>query len=340
MVDGRYQFGTYDGPIATVNPLDVAGPATSLRKPGPPVAAHRRAQGVGGVVQLGDDDWFVLGAVYDAKAVGLLQVLVVDKRNDSIRRWERKVPPPVVHVARGLSGTRSHGHTGGFTMSIGNELARGSLRVDASHPGHGELPPLELHGTGTCGPDQAGHLVVVHPFGDDRALYSHKVMMPFAGTLHVGADQVGLAADRGFLILDDHHGDYPRPRCATTGSPPCATARAAASRASTSPPTRSTTPTGTTRTRCGSAPRCTGCRRSPSTGPRVRGACGTPTTATARSTSGSPQPCGAPCTWDPAVRSPSTYAPYGWMEGTIEAQGARLGVDGMFGVGEQKLVRL
>ena len=25
MIDGRYQFGTYDGPIPTINPLDVAG---------------------------------------------------------------------------------------------------------------------------------------------------------------------------------------------------------------------------------------------------------------------------------------------------------------------------
>ena len=53
--------------------------------------------------------------------------------------------------------------------------------------------------------------MIVHPFGGDRALYSHKVMLPFAGTLEIGAEQVGLAEDRGFAIIDDHHGDYPRP---------------------------------------------------------------------------------------------------------------------------------
>ena len=34
------------------------------------------------------------------------------------------------------------------------------------------------------------------------------------------------------------------------------------------------------------------------------------------------------------------YAPYGWFEGTIEAEGASLALDGFFGVGEQKLIRI
>ena len=34
------------------------------------------------------------------------------------------------------------------------------------------------------------------------------------------------------------------------------------------------------------------------------------------------------------------YAPYGWFEGSIEAEDARLDVDGFFGVGEQKLIRV
>ena len=34
------------------------------------------------------------------------------------------------------------------------------------------------------------------------------------------------------------------------------------------------------------------------------------------------------------------YGPYGWFEGTIEAEHARLDVDGLFGVGEQKRIRV
>jgi len=34
------------------------------------------------------------------------------------------------------------------------------------------------------------------------------------------------------------------------------------------------------------------------------------------------------------------YAPYGWMEGTIEAEGARLDVADFFGMGEQKRITI
>ncbi|WP_283255318.1 DUF2804 family protein [Gordonia sp. PP30] len=34
------------------------------------------------------------------------------------------------------------------------------------------------------------------------------------------------------------------------------------------------------------------------------------------------------------------YAPYGWYEGAIHADGATMNIDGMFGVGEQKRITL
>lgn len=329
--DGVYELGTYDGPIPLVNPTD-AGPETGL-------ARARRSMGLKEweAFQLADDDWFVLGAVYNAKAVGLLQVLAVNKHEATITRWERKVPSPTLTVARGLSGTRSYGRTGGFSVSLTNDLADGRLLVDATHPGDRRRPALELHGTGRCGADDAGHLVIVHPFGETTALYSHKTMMPFDGTLRIGCDQVGLAADRGVLILDDHHGDYPRPMQYDW---------------------------------------LTGVRRSPTgvvegfnlTRNQVRD----PDTFNENALWVGNQahrlpaividrPDGPHGRWHahdvdgavdvrftPTVRSEmhvgprhllaEYYAPYGWFEGRIEAEGASLDVDGFFGVGEQKRI--
>ncbi len=213
VADGAYVFGTYDGPIATINPLDVVtagGVGGRLRR-----SARNLRLKEWEAFQLGDDEWFVLGAVYDTKSIALLQVLGVHKASGRIHRWESKVPTTSLSVARGLDGTRSHGRRGDFSISLGNEMGSGRLTVDASHPGcrcgSKELPPLELHGVGDCAPGRAGHLVICHPFSDDRALYSHKVMMPFAGSMRIGLDVVELAAERSFMILDDHHGDYPSP---------------------------------------------------------------------------------------------------------------------------------
>jgi hypothetical protein len=36
-------------------------------------------------------------------------------------------------------------------------------------------------------------------------------MMPFAGTMRLGGDVTALSPQRSFMILDDHHGDYPSP---------------------------------------------------------------------------------------------------------------------------------
>lgn len=221
VVGGEYRFGTYDGPIERINPLDVV---TTPGVRGRLERAGRNARlKEWEAFQLGDDDWFVLGAVYDTKSISLLQVLVVDKHAATIRRYEQKVPSPMVHVARGLHGTESYGHVGRFSVQLTNLMRDGIIAVDASHPGDGalgplgQLEPLELHGVAACGPDEAGHLVIVHPFDDgtsgsaQRALYSHKTMMPFAGSMRLGGDVTAFSPQRSFMILDDHHGDYPSP---------------------------------------------------------------------------------------------------------------------------------
>lgn len=339
MVDGRYMFGTYDGAIARINPLDVVT-ATGVR--------GRLERAVRNVrlkeweaFQLGDDSLFVLGAVYDTKTISLLQVLVVDKHAATIRRWEQRVPTPMVHVARGLLGTRTHGRAGRFSMQLTNEIDSGRVTVDASHPGRGDLPPLELHGTGRCGPGEAGHLVICHPFADDRALYSHKTMMPFAGTLLTGAESTVFDPDRSFMILDDHHGDYPWPM-------------------------RYDWVTGVRR---GDGGRVEGfnltdnqvrnpqrynenavwlgdqVHRLPAV--HVERPDGPWGTWIVHDADGSGQ---VDVRFTPTVRSEvhvgprrslaEYYAPYGWYEGRIHTDQVDLSVDGMFGVGEQKLIRV
>jgi hypothetical protein len=339
LVDGgAYAFGTYDGPIANIDPLAVAGSSRVTR--------FRRNLGLKEweAFQLGDDDVFVLGAVYDAKVLGLLQVLVVDKSHATIERFETKVPSARLSVARGLSGTTSHGHAGGFTITLGNDLADGRLTVDASHPGRRGGPGLELHGTGRCGPGEAGHLVIIHPFdappgvgGGERALYSHKAMMPFDGTLRIGGDDRGLASDRGFLILDDHHGDYPRPMRYDWLTGVRRNAEGVVEGFNlTRNQIRDPEVNNENAIWIGDAvhrlPAITIDRPSGPMGPwhahDRSGAVDVRFTPTVEST----------MHVGPRHALAEYYAPYGWFEGTIEVPDARLDVDGFFGVGEQKRI--
>ena len=53
-----------------------------------------------GAFQLGDDDWFILGAVYNAKTVGLLQVLAVLGISDDHSLGEQATSDVVEHRSR------------------------------------------------------------------------------------------------------------------------------------------------------------------------------------------------------------------------------------------------
>lgn len=339
VLDGRYRFGTYDGPIARINPLDVVT-ATGARGRLQRAARNARLK-EWEAFQLGDESTFVLGAVYDTKSIALLQVLVVDKHAATIRRWEQRGATSMVHVARGLDGTRSHGQHGGFSVQLTNEMAAGLVAVDASHPGGGALPPLELHGAGRCGPGEAGHLVICHPFADDRALYSHKTMMPFAGTLRAGAEFTVFDPDRSFMILDDHHGDYPRPMRYDWLT---AVRRSAGGRVEgfnlTANQVRDPQ-------RYNENAVWLGERVHLLPAVRVDRPDGPWGTWLVRDADGSGK---VDVRFTPTVRSQmhvgprrslaEYYAPYGWYEGRIHTDDVNLSVDGMFGVGEQKFIRV
>ncbi len=343
VIDGEYRFGTYDGPIGEINPLDVAdgsGAGGQLRR----TARNLRLK-EWEAFQLGDDDWFVLGAVYDTKSIALLQVLGVHKETGTIHRWETKVPSSSLSVARGLSGTRSHGRRGDFSISIGNEMGAGRLTIDASHPGRRSfdpLPALELHGVGDCAAGRAGHLVICHPFPsdrDDRALYSHKAMMPFAGTMRIGPEVVELSADRAFMILDDHHGDYPRPMQYdwVTGVRRAEDGRVEGFNL-TDNQIRDPQVYNENAVWLGDAVH----RLPPVHVERPKGPMGT---WFVRDESGA-----VDVRFEPTVRSEmhvgprralaEYHAPYGWFEGRIHTEQVDLRVDGIFGVGEQKLIRV
>ena len=201
--DGRLAFGSYSAPVQSVNLLDRwSGPARRL---------HALRLKEWQAFQLSNDEHFVLGAVYDTKSLGLLQVVVVEKSTGRVRRFEHKVPTWALSVAQGLSGTRSSGRWHGLVVTVTNDVGSGSVEVVATAAARGSRPALDLTVTGDCTPGRAGTIVICHPFPDDTPLYSTKVAMPAQGTLTVGRRTETFRADRSVLVLDDHKGHYPYP---------------------------------------------------------------------------------------------------------------------------------
>ena len=81
-------MGTDDGPIPDVNPTRQVGRGRPDRT--------ARALGLKEweASQLGDEDWFVFGAVDDVEVLGLVQVLAVQAAGTITRQATRRATPP------------------------------------------------------------------------------------------------------------------------------------------------------------------------------------------------------------------------------------------------------
>lgn len=206
MSGGSFSWGTFDGAPGRLNLLDHWASPLARRW-------HATRLKEWQAFELFGETHFVLGAVYDAKLLGLVQIVVVDVATNTARRWERQVPSRRLSVAQGLRGTRSTGSGGPLQVAFDNDIDHGRLTITATSSADGESPPLELRVDGSCSAEtgDGAHLMICHPFPHDMPLYSHKCVMALDATLRMGDDEVRFERDRSVLILDDHKGHYPSP---------------------------------------------------------------------------------------------------------------------------------
>lgn len=163
--------------------------------------------------QLFGESHLVLGAIYDAKLLGLVQIVVVDTTTNTATRWERRVRSARLSVAQGLRGTRSSGRGGPLRIAIANDVADGRLAVTAMSSAYHGSPSIDLRIDGFCSAESGdgANLVICHPFPGDMPLYSHKCVMEVEATLRIGDDDIRFERGGSTLVLDDHKGHYPSP---------------------------------------------------------------------------------------------------------------------------------
>jgi hypothetical protein len=335
VTDGAFSWGTFDGPVENVN-LSDRWPRGLVRQ------WHRLRTKEWQAFQLMNDTHFVLGAIYDAKYLGLLQLVVVDIAAGSSQRWEHQVPPFRLNIARGLSGTSSEGTAGSLSMTIRNDVSNGRIAVRAHSAADGEVPAMKLDGVGSCaaaGGDGA-HLVICHPFPDKTPLYSHKCVMAVEATLRIGDKEIRFARDTSLLILDDHKGHYPSPMRYdwVTGGRHDENGRRIAFNLTDNQIQDPDTFNENALFLDGDVQRLSAVR--------FERPAGVHKPWTVRDNEGRVE-----VTFTPAVRNEQHvgprsaladyYGPFGWCSGWIEADsGERVSVDGCYGMGEQKLIRI
>lgn len=149
-------------------------------------------------------------AVVDAGYLRTSWCHVVNRADGSHFEHRRMGPRLDLRVARGLWDGRTHALGRGYRAEIHNRLAAGEHRIQLAIAARRGRPAVE--GALRCLHDLQGvqPLVAVLPVGEGRAMYTHKVPLPVEGTVRVGGRRFEARPEDSFVLLDVHKAHYPR----------------------------------------------------------------------------------------------------------------------------------
>jgi hypothetical protein len=201
-IAGRCTMGTFNGPIRTINLLELERPLGRRMPSGFNAFRLKEWQ----AFQLSNDDWFICLSVYNTKSVGIAIVMAYRKSEQRMYRYEHKVPYWQLQVPSGLHDSHCFYHSKNFSIDIHNHLDKDFFEVEVSAVSFKNRPDFNarwkiFHTTEPC--------VIVQPFAENRPLYSHKALMPVAGEVSFASHRSHFAINNSCAIVDDHKGFYP-----------------------------------------------------------------------------------------------------------------------------------
>ena len=197
---GQFNLGCYDQPIRNINMLDAR-----LNIPFFKSLQLREWQ----AFQVLTEGHFFFIALYNTKKVSLVQFIHYDIQNNKKHRFERKVFSSDLHIPNGLFQTSAYYRTGSYYIKADHDIEGKRLNLEVDIKKGKKHPAIYARFLALHDVDSYRPMVGVFPFSDNRAMYSHKCLMPVEGEIMVDTDQFSLHHSRSSLILDDHKGFYP-----------------------------------------------------------------------------------------------------------------------------------
>lgn len=205
VTDGQFNFGTRNVPVKKANLLDAEKPFRT------PILNSFKSYRLKEwqAFQFGNEKYFMMLAVYNAKSLALAQFILYDIEKNKKYRYEKKVLPWNIKVAKSLYGTESHFISDDFSILVENDLENGKIGLDIRIERQGNLPRVIGQFMGDHDFDKVKPLVAIMPFGQNRGMYSHKCLMPMEGGLDIGGKLLEFEKEQSFMQMDDHKGFYP-----------------------------------------------------------------------------------------------------------------------------------
>lgn len=204
VTNGNTNFGIYNHALRKSNLVEAHKPYGNLPLPNYMRLKEWQA------FQLGNEDYFFMVAIYNAKTMAIAQFIMYDIKNRKKTKFEKKVPIWGIKVAQSLYGTESWYDGKNFKLRATNNLANGTVEIDVDIKGFGGgLPDAKGHFTGHFLEGQVQPQAVVMPFEGNRGMYSMKCLMHMDGQLAIGGKDLRFDKATSHMIMDDHKGYYP-----------------------------------------------------------------------------------------------------------------------------------
>ncbi len=207
VTNGAFNFGCYKQPFKEINFLEASRP---YRLPLP-----KKIKGLQlrewQAFQIGNPDYFIMVAIYNAKKLSLAQFIFYNKKTKEKWRYERKVPAWSLQVPNSLYETTAQYKGTNFLLHASHNINAQLLNLRVNIQSFKDLPSVKGFFGGNHDVKRYEPMVVCMPFSEKRAMYSHKCLMPLEGELEVGEERIHFNPTNSFLIIDDHKGYYPFP---------------------------------------------------------------------------------------------------------------------------------
>jgi len=205
VTDGKFNFGTFNGPFRKVNPQAADRPL-GIWAPRPLLSFRLKEWQA---FQLGNSRFFMLAVLYNAKVSALAQFIVYDKEHKKKYLFEKVLPSWKIKVPSSIWDSRQSYRDKSCSIELISHLDKGRFYINIKVSGYKELPDIEgnfeaFHDNGLAEP-----IVVSIPFGKNRGMYSHKCLMPVQGSLSIDGKKTQFLRKDSFAIIDDHKGFYP-----------------------------------------------------------------------------------------------------------------------------------
>ena len=205
--NGRFNFGCYNAAIPKLNMLDAHRP---YKFPLPRFGKNiqlREWQ----AFQITNGEVFVFVAIYNTKKMALVQFILYDIETKQKIKFERKPLPTQFKMPNTLFGGESSYISKDCSLWANSQLQNNNITLNARIDATQSTPNIRAEFVGFHNGITPEPTVNCLPFAENRAMYSHKCLMPVEGFADIGGRKLRFDPKNSLMILDDHKGYYPSP---------------------------------------------------------------------------------------------------------------------------------